>query len=82
MAEKFKPIEVGHWRMAYHYAVIGNPTNFYVWARHTQNDAGSVSEHIVGDINLYHTLKQTLLQNGKYSFVRMVKRILKTNPKR
>ena len=68
-------LEVGAWNKLPHYAVIGEPVEFYVWVN--EDDRGLASNWIKGReaFDLYFKLKSS----NKSEFIKLIKKIAEEN---
>lgn len=59
-------LEVGRWDKLPHYAVIGKPTEMYLWVN--EDGIGSASNWIKGkeSFELYHELRQMVKDKSKF----------------
>ena len=78
--EMSRNLEVGKWNKLPHYAVIGNPQDFYVWVN--EDKFGSNSGWIKGAkaFEAYNKLAN-LHKKDRVGFVTMVKALYKTYAK-
>lgn len=74
-------METGSYNKLPHYAVIGEPQNFYVWVN--EDGRGSASSWLKGKafFNEYHNLKKILKKN-KDEFKKRVIKLHEENPKK
>lgn len=65
-------LEVGTYKSPSHYAVIGRPTDFYIWIRET-GDHGSASKWIIGKeaFEIYNCFKG--FAKDKKGFIELAK---------
>ena len=75
---KNNKLEIGSYKKIPHYAIIGDPTDFYVWINEDGN--GQSSEWIKGKANLHHELAR-LHRKKKQDFIDKLKSTFEKNKK-